>query len=161
MKVGQGIEEVQIAEAALAKELLRVGERYAADHDVYHVCHTLAKGCEKQLALLVPHAERYRVDREQHVGEPSAVVERVRRIGSELLGRQSVSGSLLLHDLKELYAHMQHVELEWVVLVQAAKAARDTELKTAAEDGREHAETRGKWVRGRIKELAPQILVAG
>ena len=160
MKVDQAIEDVQAAEASLAKELWRVGERHASEHDVYHVCHALAKRCDEQLALLVPHAERYGVEVEEHSGKPAAVIERVRRMSSELLGREPISGALLLHDLKELYCLVQSVELEWVVLLQAAKAARDQELKTAAEEGREHAESRGKWARTRIKELAPQVLVA-
>lgn len=160
MKVGKAIEDVQAAEAGLAKELLRIGERHASEHDVYHVCHTLAKRCDRQLALLVPHAERYGAQIEDAVGESSPVVERVRRMSSELLGRHHVSGALLLHDLKELWGHVQQTELEWVILLQAAKAARDQELKIAAEEGREHAESRGKWVRSRIKELAPQVLVA-
>src|SRR5438093_52713 len=81
------------------------------------------------------YAERYGAHEDEWVGEPSPVLERVRRLGSALIGGQQLSGALLLHDLKELYGRVQDAELEWVVLLQAAKAARDQELKTAAEEG--------------------------
>ena len=161
MKLGEAIEDVEAAETSLANELLKIAERHAAEQDVYHVCHTLAKRCDEQLALLTPHRKRYGAHVSQRVGEPAAGVERVRRMSSELLAGQQPSGALLLRDLKELAGVVQHAELEWVVLLQAAKAARDQQLKTAAEEGREHAEARGKWVRTRIQELAPQVLLAG
>ena len=52
-------------------------------------------------------------------------------------------------------------EIAWVILGQAAKAARDAELVTTAEQGLEEAERRWKWLRTKLKESSPQVLVAG
>lgn len=161
MKLDHAFELVQDAESDLADELRRIGERHAADSDIYHVAHLLASRCTQQLDLLAPHAERYGAPaRVESRGSP-AVVERVRRLGSELLGRHEVSGMLLLADLRDLYLVAHRAELAWVILLQAALAARDAELVAAARRGGEEAERRWKWLRTRIKEAAPQALVAG
>ena len=68
---------------------------------------------------------------------------------------------LLLRDLRNLYLGAQEAELAWVILAQVAKAARDRELLDMAITCCEDAEVRGKWLRTRIKESAPQILAAG
>ena len=160
MNVDRAIDDVLEAESDLADELRRVGERHAADSGVYHVAATLAARCADQAALLEQHAVRYGAG-EASPGDGGAALERVRRMASEVLGKTAVSGMLLLADLKDLYLSAHRTELTWVVLVQAAKAARDEELVTAAEKGREEAERRWKWVRTRVKEAAPQVLVAG
>jgi len=95
------------------------------------------------------------------LGQPSALLERVRRAGSELLGREEASGPLLLSDLRGLYVVAHRAELAWVVLLQVARAARDQELVEAATQGRAEAERRWKWVRTKVKEATPQALVAG
>jgi hypothetical protein len=68
---------------------------------------------------------------------------------------------LLLHDLRETYASAHDAEIAWVILSQAAKAARDTELVATAEEGLEEAERRWKWLRTKIKDASPQVLVVG
>lgn len=161
MKIDYAIELVQDAEIELADELRKVGERHAVDADVYHLAHLLASRCAVQLELLAPHVERYGAPGPTHSGEGSQVVERVRRLGSELLGRHEASGMLLLADLRDLYLVCHRAELAWVILLQAASAARDAALVEAATRGREEGERRWKWVRTRIKEAAPQALVAG
>ncbi|MFL6011692.1 MAG: hypothetical protein ACJ734_07880, partial [Gaiellaceae bacterium] len=59
MKLDKAIEDVQDAEAELAKELRAIGERHAVEHDLYHLGHTLAKQCADHLERLAPFAERY------------------------------------------------------------------------------------------------------
>lgn len=81
--------------------------------------------------------------------------------GAQLTGRAEASGLLLLHDLRDLYLDAQHAEISWTVLLQAARAAREPRLIEVATTGQEHAETRGKWLRTRIKETAPQVLATG
>jgi hypothetical protein len=68
---------------------------------------------------------------------------------------------LLLHDLRETYVSAHDAEIAWVMLRQAAKAARDTELVATAEEGLEEAERRWKWLRTKIKDASPQVLVVG
>lgn len=161
MKLDHAISLVEDAESDLAGDLRRIGERHAADADVYHVARLLASRCDRHLERLAPLAERYRVPRREADGESSGWTERLRRMTSEILGRTSLSGMMLLEDLQELYLVAHRAELAWTILVQAAKAARDAELLAAAQDGREEAERCWKWVRTRIKEASPQVLVVG
>jgi hypothetical protein len=164
MKIHQAIEHVQDAECDLAGELERIGERHAADSDVYHVAKTLASRCGLQLDELRSHAVRYGAP-ERTVEPPSNggqdVVERARRLASEMIGKHELAGMLLLEDLRGLYVAAHRAELAWVVLEQGAKAARDAELLAATRKGREEAERRWKWVRTKVKEASPQVLVAG
>ena len=160
MNVDRAIDDVLGAEHDLADDLRRVGERHAVDSGVYHVSATLAARCTDQAALLEPHADRYGACKAPP-GDGSDALDRVRRMASQMLGKSPVSGMLLLADLNDLYLSAHRAELAWVVLVQVAKATRDDELLAAAQKGREEAERRWKWVRTRVKEASPQVLVAG
>lgn len=164
MKLELAIEQAQDAECDLFDELTTLAERHAADSDVYHVAKTLASRCASQLELLLPPADRYGA-RGRTIDEPTEqgpdMLERARRLASEMLGRHEVAGMLLLDDLRALYLTAHRGELAWVVLEQGAKAARDAELIAATKKGREEAERRWKWVRTKVKEASPQLLVAG
>ena len=157
MKLDVAIEDVQDAETDVGKQLRAVGERHAAEHDLYHLGHTLARQCDEHLRRLAPFADRYGASG----GGGRSVAESVRRRSGDLLGRSKASGLLLLKDLRALYLSAQAAEIAWVILVQAAKAARDPELLDTASSCHQEAETRGKWLRTRIKEASPQVLVAG
>jgi hypothetical protein len=162
MKLDKAINDAREAETDVARELRKVGERHAVEHDLYHLSHTLARQCEAHLELLRPFASRYGADdAPPDVAETPTVLERLRHKTSELLGRSEATGMLLLRDLRDLYLQAQEAELAWVILAQAAQAARDRELLSVVTGIHEHAETRGKWLRTRIKEVSPQILVAG
>lgn len=160
-KIAHAFDDLRAAETELADELRTVGERHAGDVDVYHVAHLLASRCSHQLELLAPHADRYEAILQTDAGEPSALLERVRWAGAEILGRHEASGLLLLSDLRHLYVLAHRAELAWVVLLQVARALRDAELVAAATQGREEAERRWKWLRTKVKESSPQALVSG
>ncbi len=164
MRISVAIEQVQDAECDLADELETVGERHAGDADVYHVAKTLSARCAGQLDLLRTSAERHdapgrSLDTSRNGGPD--VLERARRLASELVGKHELAGMLLLDDLRSLYLSAHRAELAWVLLEQCAKAARDAELLAATKVGREEAERRWKWVRTKLKEASPQVLVAG
>lgn len=164
MKLREAIEHTQDAECELAEELDTIGERHAAEADVHHVSRMLASRCAEQLDLLQPHASRLGADERSLAASPNGspdVLERARRLASEMLGKHELAGMLLLDDLRHLYLAAHRAELAWVVLEQGAKAARDVELVAAAAVGREEAERRWRWVRTKIKEASPQVLVAG
>ncbi len=162
MKLAVAIGQVQEAERELAVELRKIGERHAVEHDLYHLARTLARRCEEHLERLRPFAGRYGADdAPADVGETPALLERMRHKTSELLGRSELTGMFLLRDLRNLYLQAQEAEIAWVILGQSARAARDAELVVLVDEVREAAETRGKWLRTRIKESAPQVLVGG
>jgi hypothetical protein len=162
VKIDKAIEDVQKAETELAKELRAVGERHAAEHDIYHVTHALAKQCGDHLHELAPIAERYGASSSDNgIPDAPSILQAVGHKSSELLGRSEVAGMVLLHDLRKLYMAAQEAELDWVILGQAAQAVRDQELLDVTTGCHEHAEVRGKWLRTRIKESAPQVLATG
>ena len=158
MKLDRAIGDVQDAEADLTKELRTIGERHAVEHDLYHLGHTLARQCAEHLERLAPFAERYgAADREAAFENSPSLLETLRRKSAELLGRSESSGLLLLRDLRNLYLTAQEAEIAWVILAQVARAVRDRELLTVVADCQQDAEMRGKWLRTRIKQTAPQV----
>jgi hypothetical protein len=161
VKLDHAIELVQDAEATLADELSTLGERHAAESDVYHTAHLLAARVGGQLERLEPHARRYSAPERIDVEPTPPPLERVRRFTSELLSGRPEPGMLLLHDLREAYLSAHRAEIAWVTLGQAAKAARDADLVATAGEGLEEAERRWKWLRTKIKDATPQVLVAG
>jgi hypothetical protein len=162
MKLDKAIADVQDAESDLAKELRTIGERHAVEHDLYHLGHTLARQCGDHLERLAPFAERYGTPpREEGGAESPGLLETLRHKSAELLGRTELSGVLLLRDLRNLYLSAQEAEIAWVILAQAAQAVRDRELLQVVSLCHEEAEARGKWLRTRIKESAPQVLATG
>jgi hypothetical protein len=158
VKITKAIEEVQKAESKLAERLQAVGEKHASEADVYHLSHTLAGECAEQLARLAPAAERYGAPvAGEDVDHPPGPVQTLRRKASQAVRGSKATGLLLISDLRGLYLDAQDTEMAWTVLLQAALARRDRELIGAATHGQEHAQTRAKWVRTRIKEAAPQV----
>jgi hypothetical protein len=160
MKIDAAIVDVRDAEAELAGALRKVGERHSTESDVYYVARTLAARCAQQLERIAAHANRYGVN-EGRDPDGKLQLERVGRLSAELVSSEEATGVLLVHDLEELYLFAHRAELAWVVLLQAARAARDSELVAASQAGREEAERRWKWVRTAVKQASPQILAAG
>jgi hypothetical protein len=159
MKLGKAIEAVCDAEAELADQLRTAGERHAAEHDLYHLGHTLARICAEHVRRLEPFAERYGAKTDPGAIEESStgMLEALRHKTAELLGRSETTGLLLMHDLRQLYLTAQATEIAWTILVQATRAARDGELLEVAAECQNEAELCGKWARTRIKESAAQV----
>jgi hypothetical protein len=163
VRLGMALEELHDAETALAEEFRTVGERHAAEQDVYHVCATLARQCHAHAEKLRPAAARY----DEHLPEREppepgeGLLAGLRRKGSELTGRQPPAGILLLRDLRRLYLLAQECEIDWEMVGQAAKAARDQELLETVTECLEQTTVQAKWLKTRIKEASPQTLTVG
>ena len=148
MKVGQAIDDAQQSERDLADQLVHLAERHAPEPDVYHLAHTLAAQCRQHLQELRPFVDRYGAD----------VVE------FDSSARPSEPGDdsdRLLADLRDTYVTAQRVTINWTILLQAAKALRDTELLGTVTSCQEQAEGTGAWLQTQIKASAPQGLIAG
>jgi hypothetical protein len=65
----------------------------------------------------------------------------------------------VLEDLRVLYLRAQENAATWVMISQAAKAARDQELPALATECHSQTERQAKWFMSRIKMGAPQALV--
>ena len=162
MKIDRAIEDVQDAEAELAKRLRIISERHAVEHDLFHLSHTLARRSADHLDQLAAIASSYGVKPHRgDVSESEGLLEAARQKASEMLGRSELAGLMLLRDLRDLYIRAQEAEIAWTILIQAAKAKRDQDLLAVATPCHTETEICARWIRTRIKETSPQVLAAG
>jgi hypothetical protein len=162
VKLGPPLERLVDAELALADDMRKVGERHAADHDVYHQTQTFAKQCAAHAEKLRPIAQRYGADPDDD-GEPGlwdSVMEAVRRRAAEAAGGRPESGLLLVRDLRELYLSAQETFVTWVIVYQGAQAARDRELLDVSSECQLETELQVKWALTQLKVVSPQALSA-
>ena len=102
------------------------------------------------METLAPIVRRYGEKREQ---EP----EQLYAAGL----RNTRSGGLgLLRDLQDLYMLSSFVEMTWTVVGQAAQGLRDRELLHIVHSCDEETSRQLQWLRTRIKQAAPQALIA-
>jgi hypothetical protein len=162
MKLGLAIRDVTNAERTLAQQLNALGERHKADHDVFHLTETLQKVAAANLERLAPHARRFEADDDADVPTEhgSGLLEKAREKSSELLGRRPEPGLLLVRDLRKLHLLYAEASINYVILEQGAKAAKEGDLLPTVSQC--HAQTlRGmKWTVTRIKTAAPQVLTS-
>lgn len=160
-KIGLLLGQLHDAETDLAAEYRTVGERQAAEHDVYYMCQTLSQQCDSHAEQVRRVAERF----DKHLsspGEPDGlhnVLAAARRKTSELVGRRPEPGLLLLRDLRQLYLMAEESNIHWLALGQVAQAIRDHQLLDQVSSLHKQTLSQIKWIKTRIKEATPQILV--
>jgi hypothetical protein len=161
MRVNHAFDRVIEAEQALAAGLERLAGRHAAEHDIYQLGRTQATKAAQRAQRLEEAAREYGAGVPDPDLPREGMVDALRREASQLMGRSSATGLLLLDDLQETYLATQRAEIAWTVLMQAAKARRDAELVSTVSSAHEECEVTAKWLRTRIKVAAPQILAVG
>lgn len=163
MKLELAIRDVRDAETRLGEELNALGERHKTDHDVFHLTETLQRIVHANLERLAPHGERYAIGVDPDEAQEkhgSGLLEKAREKMSELIGRRPEPGLLLVRDLRKLHLLYAEASINYVILGQGARAARDRELLEACSQC--HPQTlRGmKWTVTRIKTASPQVLTS-
>jgi hypothetical protein len=68
---------------------------------------------------------------------------------------------VLVRDLRRLYLLACECEIDWEMVAQGAKAARDRDLLATASHCLEQTTVQVKWLKTRIKEASPQALTVG
>jgi len=161
-KLGQYIEKLHDSLTDLAGEYRKLGERHAAEHDLFHLCHTLAKQCAGQADALGPHAERHagEVPGDRGEGARDSLLAGLRRATAAAVGRSPMTGLLLLRDLRQLHLAIEEAAMLWLIVGQGAQAARDRELLALVEHCREELTHQLMWITTRVKETAPQVLLS-
>ncbi len=150
---------VQESEEELGDELRKVAQRHAADHDVFHVGLRLAEACDRHVEMLRPHAPRYGEELSTDDFAPFAgIVAALRRRAGEAAARSEKSAVLLLRDLRNLYVLAAECNVNWTVLGQGAKAARDQALIDVVYACQQEVGRTVHWIESRVKETAPQVL---
>lgn len=79
---------------------------------------------------------------------------------SELFQGTRSGGLGLLRDLQDLYLMASESDISWTVIGQAAQGVRDKDLFAIVQHCEGETATQLKWLRTRMKEAAPQALVA-
>jgi hypothetical protein len=160
-KVGMLIDQLHQAEMSLRDEYRKVGERHAAEHDLWHNCHTFARQCEARAAQLRQAGERYG----KGIGGPHDIeavrhlAAQARRAVADLVGRRPTTALLMLRDLRELYVTAEDANLLWIMLGQVAQATRDGQLLETVEVLHRQLVSQIKWLKTQVKEATPQVLL--
>ncbi|MFC8269825.1 hypothetical protein ACFUIZ_29510 [Streptomyces cinereoruber] len=138
------------ASRTLADSFRQVADGHADEPDVHTLCHTLAAMSDAHVDRLAPVADRYGEQRED---EPE-------RLHADGLGETRSGGVGLLRDLQDLYVLASFVDITWTVLGQAAQGTRDHELLDVVTSCETDTRRQLKWLNTRIKQAAPQALIA-
>jgi hypothetical protein len=162
-KIGIALKELYRAEEELADEYVKVGERLAAEHEIWYGCKQLAEQCHAHADAIRPfaamHEEELPPADDATVGETTTAA--LRHKLAEVLGRRPESQLLLLRSLRQLYLQAQEVSFHWIVAGQLAQATRDPELLALVDDLHRETLTQVKWLKAHVKQASPQALVVG
>ncbi|RZQ65785.1 hypothetical protein [Amycolatopsis suaedae] len=134
----------------LADAFRRVGDGHAEEPDVQQLCHLLAGRTERQAEALEPVVRRYGEQRED---EP----ERLHAAGMDDVRGGAVG---LLRDLQDLYTLASLADITWTVVGQAAQGLADHELLEIVDSCEKETSRQLGWLLTRIKQAAPQALIA-
>jgi hypothetical protein len=160
MKLDLAIEELYRSENELYTVLLSMSDRHRVDHEVFHVTRDMARWSEHHVAELARAGREFGLALDPEATHDAGLLETLRQKASELTGRQSVPGLLLLADLRHLYREASGTSLDWELLAQGAQGARKKDLLDLAE--RCHPQTLrvSRWANAKLKESSPQLLAS-
>jgi hypothetical protein len=158
VKLDLAIDELHRSENELYGVLLGMSDRHKADHEVFHVTRTMARWSEQHVAELAEAGREFGLTLDARAESPAGLLEKLQQKTSELTGRRSAPGLLLLADLRHLYREAGGTALDWELLAQGAQVTKNKELLDFAE--RCHPQTLrvSKWAEAKLKESSPQIL---
>ncbi|MGK3647180.1 hypothetical protein [Pseudarthrobacter enclensis] len=139
------------SEGVLAESFRQVAEGHGDEPDVYYLCHTLARQCDEHQKALAPAIDRYGEVTEDD--EPE-------RLHAQGLSETRSGPVGLLRDLQDLYLIASLVDVTWTVVKQAGQGLRDTGLLDIVASCDGQTTTQLKWLQTRIKQAAPQALIA-
>jgi hypothetical protein len=138
------------AEATLANSFRVVAHGHGEEPDVHFLLETLAGQCDAHREALKPVIERYGEDTEGDE-EHRLTANGVREVRSGPLA--------LLLDLQDLYVLVNHIDVTWMMVGQAAKGDRDGQLLDIVARCEGDTELQIRWLKTRMKQAAPQALL--
>lgn len=160
MKLAPVLHELHHSEVRLGRQLLLVSERHAVDHEIHHVARDIAEWSRQHLRRLAEVAGDYGLDLDPAPRLESGPAARVRAKGSELIGRMHAPELLLLEDLRSVYVDASGVQMDWLLIAQAAQGVRHMRLLEVADECQPETNRQAKWAEGQLKSHATQILVS-
>jgi hypothetical protein len=161
---GAGIDGVVTAlaqaEDDLARALLDLSDRHAADHEVHHVAGDLARWSREHVSRLAEVGRAHGLDLDPAPSHTHAWSAPLKRAAGRAMGRLSAPSALLLADLRDVHCAAAGVSLEWEVLAQAAQAAELADLADLAAECHPQTLRQLRWTNAQVKELAAQAVLA-
>jgi hypothetical protein len=137
------------AEHVLASSYRQAADGHGDEPDIYHLCQTLARQCDKHEQALTPVVARY--------GErPDDEPERMHAVEMSETRTGPVG---LIRDLQDLYVLASLVDVTWMMVKQAALGLRDDELIGVVEQCEAQVKVQLAWLSTRMKQAAPQALI--
>lgn len=139
------------SESTLARSYREVAEAHSDEPDIHFLCQTLASQCENHRTQLDGVIER--IGRAPSDDEPE-------RLHADAIEEARTGPLGVLRDLQDLYLLATLTDSTWTVVKQAAQALMDQELLTVIEDCQKETSVQLRWLITRIKQAAPQTLIA-
>jgi hypothetical protein len=160
VKLDLAIEELHRSENHLVTVLTSMSDKHKADHEVFYVCRDMAGWSRKHVAELARVGRDFGIDLDPEASDEPGLVESIKQRASEMTGRRSAPGLLLLADLRHLYREAAGTSVDWELLAQGAQGAKEQELLDVAE--RCHPQTLrvARWANSHLKVTSPQVLAS-
>jgi hypothetical protein len=147
MRISNYIEYTKRCEEELAKSFKIVAKHHVLEPDVHEMCNLLA-------SWSLDHAQNLQLMIDRYGAEENTEPD---RLGYSILKMRT--GSLgLLRDLHDLWLMTIEVKLCWIILLQSAKALRDTKLKLACLQFGKQTKRQSEWLMTKIKMSSSQVL---
>jgi anaerobic selenocysteine-containing dehydrogenase len=137
------------SEKRLVKGFEQVRKTHLDEPDVDALCKLFGGWSKQAESMLKPLISKYG---ERQEGEP-------KRLDKALLVQRSQEGFDMLRDFHDLWLLVNESMMSLTVLEQAARALRDQELLDTLKHMKERNERQLTWLKARIKQAAPQVLV--
>jgi hypothetical protein len=160
VKLDMAIEELHRSENHLVTVLLSMSDRHKTDHEVFYVCRDMAKWSKEHVADLANIGRDFGLALDPEAREDPGPLAAVRQKASELIGRRSAPGLLLLADLRHLYREAAGTSVDWELLAQGAQGAKEEELLDLAERCHPQSLRIARWANGYLKVTSPQVLAS-
>jgi hypothetical protein len=160
VKLGMAIEELHRSENHLVTVLLSMSDRHKTDHEVFYVCRDMAKWSKEHVADLAIAGRDFGLDLDPEAKDDPGPLAAVRQKASELMGRRSAPGLLLLADLRHLYREAAGTSVDWELLAQGAQGAKEKELLDLAERCHPESLRQARWANAYLKVSSPQVLAS-
>ncbi|WP_100498385.1 hypothetical protein [Geodermatophilus chilensis] len=160
MKLDLAIEELHRSENHLVTVLMSMSDRHKADHEVFYVTRDMAKWSREHVVELARIGRDFGLDLDPEASEDPGLLASVRQRASELMGRRSTPGLLLLADLRHLYRETAGTSLDWEILAQSAQGAKEAELLELARRCHPESLRQARWANAHLKVAAPQVVAS-
>ena len=137
-------------EMAMAEAFRQNAERHSDEPDIRITCLNMVKQCASQSETLRAASARF-------PEEPDVAM------ASVVSGQWSPDGQgslALLRDLHRLCVVASELEIALIAVGQATQALHDKELDYTVRSCQQQIDTQIKWLKSRIKQAAPQVLIA-